>query len=31
MAKSATQPDPEKFNGDKTKLEAFFAQLYLKL
>ena len=31
MAKSATHPDPEKFNGDKIKLEAFLAQLNLKL
>ena len=31
VAKSATHPDPEKFNGDKTKLEAFLAQLNLKL
>ena len=31
MAKSATHPDPKKFNGDKTKLEAFLAQLNLKL
>ena len=31
MAKSATHPDPEKFNGDKTKLEVFLAQLNLKL
>ena len=31
MAKSATYPDPEKFNSDKTKLEAFLAQLNLKL
>ena len=31
MAKSATHPDPEKFNSDKTKLEAFLAQLNLKL
>ena len=31
MAKSATHPDSEKFNGDKTKLEAFLAQLNLKL
>ena len=31
MAKSATYSNPEKFNGDKTKLEAFFAQLNLKL
>ncbi len=30
-AKSATHPDPQKFNGNKTKLEAFFAQLNLKL
>ena len=25
VAKSATYPNPEKFNGDKTKLEAFLA------
>ena len=31
MAKSATHPDLEKFNGNKTKLKAFFAQLNLKL
>ena len=31
VAKSATHPNPEKCNGDKTKLEAFFAQLNLKL
>ena len=31
VAKSATHPDPKKFNGDKTKLEAFFTQLNLKL
>ena len=31
VAKSATLPDSEKFNGDKTKLEAFLAQLNLKL
>ena len=31
MAKLATHPNPEKFNGDKTKLEAFLAQLNLKL
>ena len=31
VAKSATHLDPEKFNGDKMKLEAFFAQLNLKL
>ena len=31
VAKSATHFDPEKFNGDKTKLEAFLAQLNLKL
>ena len=31
VAKSATHSDPEKFNGDKTKLEAFLAQLNLKL
>ena len=30
-AKSATHPNPEKFNIDKTKLEVFFAQLNLKL
>ena len=31
MAKSALYPDFKKFNSDKTKLEAFFAQLNLKL
>ena len=31
VAKSATHPDPEKFNGDKTKLKTFLAQLNLKL
>ena len=31
VAKSATHLDPKKFNGDKTKLEAFLAQLNLKL
>ena len=31
MAKSATYPNSEKFNGDKTKLKAFLAQLNLKL
>ena len=31
MAKSATHPNSEKFNSDKTKLEAFLAQLNLKL
>lgn len=31
MAKSPTHPNPEKFNGEKTKLETFFAQLNLKL
>ena len=31
MAKSATHPNPEKFNSDKTKLEVFLAQLNLKL
>ena len=31
VAKSATHSNPEKVNGDKTKLEAFFAQLNLKL
>ena len=31
MAKSTTHPDFEKFNSDKTKLKAFFAQLNLKL
>ena len=31
MAKSAIHPDPEKFNGDKTKLETFLAQLNFKL
>ena len=31
VAKWATHPNPEKFNGDKTKLEAFLAQLNLKL
>lgn len=31
VAKSATHPDSEKFNGDKTKLETFFTQLNLKL
>ncbi|WP_375449176.1 hypothetical protein [uncultured Nostoc sp.] len=31
VAKSATHPNPEKFNGDKKKLEAFLTQLNLKL
>ena len=31
VAKSVIHPNPEKFNGDKTKLEAFLAQLNLKL
>ena len=31
VAKSATHPNPEKFNSDKTKLEVFFAQFNLKL
>ena len=31
MAKSATHPNSEKFNSEKTKLKAFFAQLNLKL
>ena len=31
IPKSATHPNPEKFKGDKTKLEAFLAQLNLKL
>ena len=31
MAKLATYPNSEKFNSDKTKLEAFHAQLNLKL
>ena len=31
VVKSATHPNPKKFNGDKTKLEVFFAQLNLKL
>ena len=31
VAKSATHLNPEKFNGDKTKLETFLAQLNLKL
>ena len=31
VAKSATDPDPEKFNNDKIKLKAFLAQLNLKL
>ena len=31
VAKSATYHDLEKFNGNKTKLEVFFAQLNLKL
>ena len=31
MAKSAIHPNFEKFNGNKTKLKAFFAQLNLKL
>ena len=31
VAKSATHSNAEKFNGDKTKLEAFFAQFNLKL
>ena len=29
MAKSATYPNSEKFNDNKTKLEAFFARLNL--
>ena len=31
MAKLATHSNLEKFNGDKTKLEAFLAQLNLQL
>ena len=31
MAKLATHPNPKKFNNDKTKLKAFFAQFNLKL
>ena len=31
MSKSAIYPSLEKFNGNITKLEAFFAQLNLKL
>ena len=31
MAKSAIHPNYETFNNDKTKLEAFLAQLNLKL
>ena len=31
VVKSATHPNPKKFNGDKTKPEAFFAQFNLKL
>ncbi len=31
MAKSATHRNPEMFDGNKTKLEAFLAQLNLKL
>ena len=31
MAKSATYPNPEKFNDDKTKLKAFLTQLNLQL
>lgn len=31
IAKSATHPDPKKFNSNKTKLKAFLAQLNLKL
>lgn len=31
VAKSATHLNPEKFNGDKTKLEVFLIQLNLKL
>ena len=31
MAKLATHLNPEKFNGDKTKLKAFLTQLNLKL
>ena len=31
VAKSVTHRNPEKFNGDKTKLEAFLTQLNLKL
>ena len=31
VAKSATHPNPKKFNGDKTKLKAFLAQLNCKL
>ena len=29
--RSPKHPDPEKFNGDKTKLEAFLTNLHLKL
>ena len=28
---SPNHPDPDKFNGDKTKLEAFITQLQIKL
>ena len=31
MAKLATYPNLKKFNSDKTKLKAFFAQLNFKL
>ena len=31
MAKSATHPNLEKFNSDKTKLKIFLAQFNLKL
>ena len=31
VTKSAIHPNREKFNGDKTKLKAYLAQLNLKL
>ena len=31
ITKSANHPDPEKYNGDRAKLEAFRAQINLKL
>ena len=31
MDKLTIHPNPKKFNGDKTKLEAFLPQLNLKL
>ena len=31
IARLVTQPNPEKFDGDKTKLGAFFTQFNLKL